>query len=189
MSRARGLFSGFMSARRAAAWRTPPRLAPLARWLRLLALLLLPALQACGGAPAPPGAARNPPAPATDAPTPLSPRAATPESGAPDAGGAAARSSRGFRSAERLHEHYLKHGAEFGRLSEAEYLATAQALRDAPVGGPILELRRPDGVVSRYDRRSGTFLAFDADGTIRTCFRPNDGEAYFRRQANRRPHR
>jgi hypothetical protein len=64
----------------------------------------------------------------------------------------------------------------------------AQALRDAPVGGDILEIVRGiDGVISRFDRRSGAFLAADPDGTIRTFFKPNDGEAYFRRQARRAP--
>jgi hypothetical protein len=31
------------------------------------------------------------------------------------------------------------------------------------------------------------FLAVNRDGTIRTFFKPNDGEAYFRRQASRTP--
>ena len=99
-----------------------------------------------------------------------------------------ATSSAGFRSRARLEEHYQKHGAEFGRITVDEYLQRAQALRDATVGGNVLEVVRPtDGVVSRFDRASGAFLAFDADGTIRTFFKPNDGEAYFRRQAKRRP--
>ena len=73
-------------------------------------------------------------------------------------------------------------------ISEAQYLAMAQRLRDEQVGGDILEVVRPnDGVVSRFDKRSGAFLAFDRDGTIRTFFKPNDGERYFRRQANRPP--
>lgn len=92
----------------------------------------------------------------------------------------------GFRSLHLLQEHYAKHGAEFGDVSQGEYLRRAQALRDAPVGGDVVELRRGDGSVSRFDRASGAFLAFDADGTIRTFFRPNDGERYFRRQARRR---
>lgn len=95
----------------------------------------------------------------------------------------------GFRSRARLDEHYIKHGAEFGIISRDDYLRQAQALRDAPVGGAVLELRRGDGTVSRFDRASGGFVAFDADGIIRTYFRPNDGEAYFRRQARRRPDR
>ncbi len=93
----------------------------------------------------------------------------------------------GFRSPTRLDEHFTKHGAEFGSITRVEYLRQAQSLRDAPVSTTVLEVRRPDGVISRFDRQSGAFIAFDADGIIRTFFRPNDGEAYFRRQARRRP--
>ena len=99
-----------------------------------------------------------------------------------------AASSVGFSSTARLAEHYQKHGREFGSISQAQYLQLAQQLRDAPVGGDIVEVvRQSDGVISRFDRRSGAFLAADADGTIRTFFKPNDGEAYFRRQARRSP--
>jgi len=59
----------------------------------------------------------------------------------------------GFRSRAQLDEHYAKHGAEFGHISEAEYIRLAQELRDAPAGGPILEARRPNGQFSRFDRR------------------------------------
>ena len=82
-----------------------------------------------------------------------------------------------------MHRHFEKHGGEFGRVTEAEYVRRAQALRDAPVDGTVEELRRPDGTISRYDRATGAFVAFDADGTILTFFRPNTGESYFRRQA------
>ena len=91
----------------------------------------------------------------------------------------------GFRSRALLDEHYRKHGAEFGSISEAEYLRLAQALRDQPAGGPILEAIRPEGGFSRFDRRHGYFGAYNADRTIRTFFIPNDGERYFRRQARR----
>ena len=91
----------------------------------------------------------------------------------------------GFRSRAQLNEHFQKHGAEFGRITQAEYLRQAQLLRDAPVDSNIEEIRRDDGTISRFDRSSGAFLAFNRDGTIRTFFKPNDGEAYFRRQASR----
>jgi pyocin large subunit-like protein len=91
----------------------------------------------------------------------------------------------GFRSRAQFNEHFQKHGAEFGRVTQQEYLRAAQTLRDAQVGGAIKELRRADGTVSRFDRASGAFIAVNADGTIRTFFKPNDGEAYFRRQASR----
>jgi pyocin large subunit-like protein len=98
---------------------------------------------------------------------------------------ASPRSGLGFRSPALLQLHYDKHGREFGDVTREQYLRIAQDLRDRPVGGDVLEIVRGDGVVSRFDRRTGTFLAFDPDGVIRTCFRPNDGERYFRRQAMR----
>lgn len=93
----------------------------------------------------------------------------------------------GFRSQRQLDDHVEKHGAEFGTRSARTYLQLAQALRDTIPGATILEVRRADGVVTRFDRTSGAFLAFNGDGTIRTFFKPNDGEQYFRRQARRRP--
>lgn len=91
----------------------------------------------------------------------------------------------GFRSRRVFDEHYAKHGHEFGNISQDEYLRLAQALRDAPVGGPILEALKPGGVVTRFDRRNSAFGAYNSDRTIRTFFIPVDGERYFRRQATR----
>jgi hypothetical protein len=99
--------------------------------------------------------------------------------------GADARAAVGFRTAEKLEEHFRRHGAEFGAATAADYLRLAQELRDGPAGGAVLEVVRRDGVITRFDYRSGAFLAFDPDGVIRTCFKPNDGVAYFRRQARR----
>jgi len=96
-----------------------------------------------------------------------------------------ARPEIGFRSEERLAEHHRKHGREFGSVTMAEYLRLAQSLRERPAGGAVLEAVRGDGVVTRFDRATGAFLAFDPDGTIRTFFKPHDGEAYFRRQLAR----
>jgi len=91
----------------------------------------------------------------------------------------------GFRSARQLDEHYAKHGHEFGRISKADYLRLAQELRDAPPSEDILEAVRRDGVRTRFHRRRGHFGAYNPDRTIRTFFIPNDGERYFRRQAQR----
>ncbi|HTB14481.1 MAG TPA: hypothetical protein VK752_23080 [Bryobacteraceae bacterium] len=91
----------------------------------------------------------------------------------------------GFRSRKQFDEHYAKHGREFGSISQDEYLHRAQELRDAPAGGPILEIVKPDGVITRFDKRSGAFGAYNRDRTIRTFFKPNDGERYFHRQAER----
>lgn len=134
-------------------------------------------------------------------PEPTTPVSSAPPSAAAAAGAASATAtvaapaaskasapSPGFRSDERLREHFEKHGQEFNAPSAVAYLLLAQGLRDAPAGGDILEAIRPaDRVVSRFDRQTGAFIAFDPDGTIRTFFKPNDGEAYFRRQARRAP--
>lgn len=99
-----------------------------------------------------------------------------------------AQSTVGFRTRDRLLDHYAKHGAEFQAASPEAYLGLAQTLRAEPPTGDVREIVRPtDGVISKFDRRSGAFIAFDADSTIRTFFKPNDGEAYFERQARRRP--
>lgn len=91
----------------------------------------------------------------------------------------------GFRARKNLDDHFAKHGGEFRGLSKQQYLFAAQTLRDRPVGGDVEEIVRSDGTASRFDRASGAFLAFNRDGTIRTFFKPNDGERYFRRQAQR----
>lgn len=91
----------------------------------------------------------------------------------------------GFRGRRQFDDHYQKHGSEFGKVTQAQYLCLAQDLRDAPARGPILEIKRTDGTVSRFDKTKGYFGAFNPDRTIRTFFIPNDGERYFRRQADR----
>jgi len=91
----------------------------------------------------------------------------------------------GFRSRSQLDQHFAKHGSEFGNISRNEYLFAAQQLRDRPAGSDVMEIVRNDGTVSRFDRATGAFLAVNRDGTIRTFFKPNDGENYFRRQAQR----
>ena len=91
----------------------------------------------------------------------------------------------GFADPRRLDEHFEKHGAEFGNISKQDYLHQAQLLRDAKVEGPILQTVRADGVVTRFDRQTGAFIAYNRNGVIRTFFKPNDGERYYRRQAER----
>ena len=129
--------------------------------------------------PAPSGTTERSAPSATPARTSPRDAAPVPSNNAPRNG------SPGFTSREHLVEHFGKHGAEFPGLDMAAYLRAAQTLRDQPAGGAVLELRRSDGVVTRFDKTSGAFLAVNRDGTIRTFFRPNDGEAYFRRQATR----
>jgi pyocin large subunit-like protein len=91
----------------------------------------------------------------------------------------------GFRSRSKLEQHFQKHGREFGDITIEQYLAMAQDLRDAPLSNRIIEATQKDGTISRFDRQTGGFMAFDRDLTIRTFFHPNGGEDYFRRAANK----
>jgi len=105
--------------------------------------------------------------------------------GKDQAGMIGVRADVGFATRRKFLDHFEKHGAEFGSISREEYLRQAQVLRDRPAGRDILEAVRADGVITRFDRKNGAFLAFDPDLTIRTYFKPNDGERYFRRQSKR----
>jgi pyocin large subunit-like protein len=150
----------------------------LTAWLRrfIVCCILAPVgSMACRDA----GSARLESAPAATAPAPTA-------AAVPNAPASPIRAEIGFRTAQRLAQHWEKHRAEFEGLDRAGYLRAAQELRDAPADADILELRRSDGVLTRFDRRSGAFIAFEPDGVIRTFFKPTDGEAYFRRQARRR---
>lgn len=91
----------------------------------------------------------------------------------------------GFRSKRQFDEHYVKHGAEFGKISKEEYLKFAQELRDTPKSKDVLEAVREDGVITKFQKKKGWFGAYNRDRTIRTFFIPNDGERYFWRQAKR----
>jgi len=91
----------------------------------------------------------------------------------------------GFTSQRALEEHYAKHGHEFGAITQVQYLRRAQELRDARSGGDVREAVRSDGVITRFDTRSGAFIAFHQDKSIRTFFQPNDGLRYFERQLDK----
>ncbi len=91
----------------------------------------------------------------------------------------------GFRTRDMMLQHYAKHGKEFGNISVDQYLRMAQELRDAPKSDGLLEAVREDGVITRFQRKTGYFGAYNPDRTIRTFFIPADGERYFLRQARR----
>jgi pyocin large subunit-like protein len=137
-------------------------------------------------APTPTAPVVTPPATTTPKPAPRAPAQTTPKTTTPPATGPPPSTSRvGFTSRRSLEDHFDKHGAEFGRITIDEYLAAAKALRDAPLSKDVMEIVRADGVTCRFDQRTGNFIAFHDDKTIRTLFRPNDGVAYFRRQTDR----
>ncbi|MBI1355023.1 MAG: hypothetical protein GC160_11805 [Acidobacteria bacterium] len=91
----------------------------------------------------------------------------------------------GFESQASFEYHHAKHvleAKEYGReLSPREYLEQAQRMRDRRADGQTLieGVRVRDGLKTRFDRATGEWACYNADGTIRTQFKPNNGEAYF----------
>ena len=70
-----------------------------------------------------------------------------------------------------LEAHYLKHGYQFGNITQEEYLESARALLNAPSGKDVLEKRRPNGDILHYRISTGEFAVMTAQGRIRTYFK------------------
>ena len=79
-----------------------------------------------------------------------------------------------------LEAHYLKHGYQFGQITQEQYLQEAQALLDAAVGGDVLEKIRPNGDVEHFRVSTGEFAVMTKSGRIRTYFKTDYG--YWMRQ-------
>ncbi len=161
-----------------------PRQARL--WVLGFAVLVLCLLLAPGDlADQVPAAADPRPAAGVAADT-TAPAARTPARGA--AATPAGTADCDFRDEPKLLDHHARHGADFDSRTPADYLAAACRLRDAPLSQDVLELRRKDGVLCRFRRSDGAFLAYRSDGTILTCFKPERGERYVRDQLEREEH-
>ena len=92
-------------------------------------------------------------------------------------------------------EHYQKHvlgvlnngasklgGADMPEfLDQGDYVAGAQDLLDGEPGDGVLEGVRANNDILRYDTNTGSFGVKTVTGVIKTFFRPDGGEAYFRR--------
>lgn len=96
---------------------------------------------------------------------------------------AALADGRGFRTQHMLEEHYAKYGSGFGSITMDQYLRMAQQLRDSRAGKNILQAKRANGSVAKFDKRRGSFVAYDPDGTLRTFFVPKNGLRFFYQQS------
>jgi pyocin large subunit-like protein len=74
-----------------------------------------------------------------------------------------------------LEAHYLKHGYQFGQITQDQYLQGAQALLDAAAGGDVLEKIRPNGDIEHFRVSTGEFAVMTERGRIRTYFKTDYG--------------
>lgn len=70
-----------------------------------------------------------------------------------------------------LEAHYLKHGYQFGNISQNQYLEGARNLLNAPVGNDLLEKTRSNGDILHYRVSTGEFAVMASDGRIKTYFK------------------
>ena len=69
----------------------------------------------------------------------------------------------------------MKHGYQFGKITQEQYLQDAQTLLDAPAGGDVLEKIRPDGDIEHFRVSTGEFAVMTKRGRIRTYFKTDYG--------------
>ena len=72
-----------------------------------------------------------------------------------------------------LEAHYLKHGYQFGNITQEQYLQGAQALLDVSAGADVLEKIRPNGDLEHFRVSTGEFAVMTKRGRIRTYFKTN----------------
>jgi pyocin large subunit-like protein len=70
-----------------------------------------------------------------------------------------------------LETHYLKHGYQFGNITQGQYLENARKLLNAPTGNDLLGKTRSNGDILHYRVSTGEFAVMASDGRIRTYFK------------------
>ena len=90
-----------------------------------------------------------------------------------------------FATSELLNAHVKKHLAEYGNITQEEYIKRAQNLLRRNESDDILVMRRSDGSVAKYRISTNEFVVGTKDGSIRTAFKPKDGYKYWRDEIER----
>lgn len=87
-----------------------------------------------------------------------------------------------FRNDKLFNSHYEKHGAEFGDITQDEYLELANELINAKGDNILHKTEKEDGDFLYYNTDTNEFLVLSTDGYIRTFFKPTAGLDYWERQ-------
>lgn len=77
-----------------------------------------------------------------------------------------------FASEDLLEIHFNKHASEFSNISKEKYLKLASSFAKLEPSDEIVQLTRSDGSTSKYCFTTNEFIVINADGTIRTYFKP-----------------
>ena len=89
-----------------------------------------------------------------------------------------------FKNKQHFNNHWEKHKEQYEKLgiSKEEYQKNAVELAESPVGGNILGYKSKDGYICRYNTESNDYVKADINKGVRTMFKPDSKEEYFREQ-------
>jgi pyocin large subunit-like protein len=82
---------------------------------------------------------------------------------------------------EKIQRLYERNGADFGARSAEDFLAKVTAFTSRPPAG-VETIARPNGDTLLYQASTNTFAVVARDGTPRTMFKPDEGQAYWTEQ-------
>ena len=78
----------------------------------------------------------------------------------------------GFVNAGQMLKHYEQHGQDFGAKSPKEYARMAEEFLAGDTPNHVRECTRKKGDVVRFDPTKDAYGVLDANGVIRTFFKP-----------------
>ena len=90
-----------------------------------------------------------------------------------------------FESQILLEKHFRKHAAQYGEISEDEYVSRARGLLRKAASDDIMVLVRADGSVAKYRISTNEFVVGTKNGFIRTAFKPSNQFEYWRDELER----
>jgi hypothetical protein len=86
---------------------------------------------------------------------------------------------------ETLDDHFARHGGDFHARDAEDYATQAHAFLERAKTSGLPAKWTADGTLRIYDPDSGTFAAYNANGTTKTFFKPGN-PSYFEHQPGER---
>ena len=93
-------------------------------------------------------------------------------------------SSRTWGNPASLPDHFARHGADFQSRNQDDYAAKAWLFLQRARTQPLPMKLDEDGTLRVWEAKTGTFAAYNHDGTTKTFFKPGNG-TYWQRQPGR----
>jgi RHS repeat-associated protein len=104
-----------------------------------------------------------------------------------EAGSAPIDASESWGNPNKLEDHFIRHGDDFGAQSAEDYADQASQFYQDSQANDLPTVIDSDGVTRVYDPDTNTFGSYNDDGTTRTFFKPTGGANYWYDQGGTPP--